>query len=117
MILTKKFKFCAAHRLKWHKGKCRRLHGHTYKLEIGIYGQPDENGIIIDFSDFKTDINKKIINKLDHRDLNDIIPNPTAENILLWIKKQLDGYQIAEIKLWEGENNAVKICNLDEWRD
>jgi len=113
IAITKEFTFDAAHRLGWHKGKCRRLHGHTYKLQVSIKGPLNENGIVMDFGDFKKFVEKEIINKLDHQYLNEIIENPTAENIVLWIVSRLSKIPIRGltlVKLWETPTSFV------EWR-
>jgi 6-pyruvoyltetrahydropterin/6-carboxytetrahydropterin synthase len=102
MIVTKEFSFDSAHKLDWEPGKCRNLHGHTYKLQVSVKGQLNSLGIIINFKDLKDVIEKRIIEKLDHKYLNDIINNPTAENIAIWIWNELkDHLNLCEIKLWE----------------
>lgn len=102
VLITKEFTFDSAHQLKWHKGKCKNLHGHTYKLQITIQGDLNKEGVVMDFGDFKETVKEKIIEKLDHQFLNDIIKNPTAENIVIWVwnqlKKKLNLY---EVNLWE----------------
>lgn len=76
--------FDAAHYLPMYEGKCSKVHGHTWKVEIKICGEV-ENGNLIDFTLFK-EICDKVINVLDHNLLNNIIVVPTAENIsqFLW---------------------------------
>jgi len=70
--LTRVFHFDMAHVLLNYTGKCKNIHGHTYKLEVTVKGVPcnDENspkkGMLIDFSDFKNLIEKEIINIWDH---------------------------------------------------
>jgi 6-pyruvoyltetrahydropterin/6-carboxytetrahydropterin synthase len=81
--IRKKFSFEASHNLPKHKGKCKNLHGHSQTLSVELAGIVDpESGMIIDFYDFKQIVNELIIDKLDHSHLNNIIPNPTAENII-----------------------------------
>ena len=58
-------RFSSIHIIPEYK-KCGRLHGHTYAVHIRLTGDPDENGIIIDFS-FLKELIKEIINELDHR--------------------------------------------------
>lgn len=58
-------RFSSTHIIPEYK-KCGRLHGHTYAVHIRLTGDPDENGIIIDFS-FLKELIKEIINELDHR--------------------------------------------------
>jgi 6-pyruvoyltetrahydropterin/6-carboxytetrahydropterin synthase len=103
MIISKEFVFDSAHKLDWHRGKCKNLHGHTYKLQVSVKGNLSEQGIVIDFADLDKIVKEKVIEILDHRLLNEIIPNPTAENLSIWIwdklKDNLKG--LCEIKLWE----------------
>lgn len=75
--------FDAAHFLPEYDGKCSRVHGHTWKVEVKICGDV-ENGNLIDFTLFK-EIVEKVISNLDHNLLNNIIVVPTAENISQFI--------------------------------
>jgi 6-pyruvoyltetrahydropterin/6-carboxytetrahydropterin synthase len=100
--ITKEFTFDAAHQLDWHKGKCKNLHGHTYKLRVTVKGELNENGIIIDFTDLKAIVNEAVIEKIDHKLLNDVFDNPTAEILIVWIWDQLKSkLNLSEISLWE----------------
>lgn len=98
-IITKKFDFEAAHWIPaFPEGhKCRRMHGHSFRVEIKVKGEIDpEMGILMDFADIKAAV-KPYIDFLDHDCLNDIaerdnIPqlmNPTSENICLWLYKEI----------------------------
>ncbi len=89
MEITKIFTFDAAHFLTCYHGKCEKLHGHTYKLEITIEGVVQENGLVLDFVIFKNIVKKNILEKLDHNNLNDILKNPSSENLVRWIWQQL----------------------------
>jgi 6-pyruvoyltetrahydropterin/6-carboxytetrahydropterin synthase len=106
--------FDAAHSLPGYQGKCANLHGHTYKVEMVITGPIGEDGFVMDFYKLK-EILGTAINDLDHRNLNDLLPNPTAEKIAQWIfdrlKKELDAnpFGIVSLKLWEGKNKWVMI--------
>ena len=109
MLLTKKFEFDAAHRLNEDLGvKENRLHGHRYVLEITVKG-PVKDGIIMSVADIKRHVQKDILDKLDHTMLNDIIDNPTLENVAIWIWKELRDRLplLYEIKLSETPNNFV----------
>jgi 6-pyruvoyltetrahydropterin/6-carboxytetrahydropterin synthase len=102
MIITREFNFDSAHKLDWEPGKCKDLHGHTYKLQVAVKGDLNDSGIVINFKDLKDTVDKKVIEKLDHKYLNDIIKNPTAENIAIWIWNMLrHDINLHEIKLWE----------------
>lgn len=65
MFVAKEFRFEAAHRLPFHEGKCRHLHGHSYKIVVELEGEPDANGFVIDFNEIKKRINP-YIDELDH---------------------------------------------------
>ena len=91
--LRKTFQFEAAHLLpllpKSHK--CRRLHGHSFKVEIAVAGQCDPKlGWLMDYADI-SEAFKLIWRKLDHVYLNDIpgLENPTSEIVAMWIWKRL----------------------------
>ena len=120
--VVKKFTFDAAHRLDGHKGDCKNIHGHTYKLVVGIYGaienQPgaSNDGMVCDFADLKQIVKTEIVNKLDHQFLNDILPfRTTAENMAVWMVRVLraEGLPIKFIKLYETPTSYVKIDEKD----
>lgn len=60
-----KIRFSSAHIIPEYE-KCGRLHGHTYAVHAKLYGEPNNKGIILDFSIFKKNL-KEIIKKLDHK--------------------------------------------------
>jgi 6-pyruvoyltetrahydropterin/6-carboxytetrahydropterin synthase len=70
--VTKQFNFEAAHALWNYDGKCKNIHGHTYKLFVTVSGTPisDEadvkHGMLIDFGDLKQIVNREIVNVYDH---------------------------------------------------
>lgn len=93
MELRKTFQFEAAHLLpllpKSHK--CRRLHGHSFKVEIVVAGECDEKlGWLMDYADISAAFHP-VWKKLDHYYLNEIsgLENPTSENVAAWIWTQL----------------------------
>ena len=80
--------FDASHRLVLdYPSPCQRLHGHRWRVIVEIEAENlDKNGMIIDFSEIK-----KVINRFDHRHLNDILPiNPTAENIASYLQQAIE---------------------------
>jgi len=107
MFLIKKFKFDAAHNLVSYKGKCEKLHGHTYELVIVLEGTPDNEGMIIDFVELKEIVKKEVIDILDHSYINEIIPQPTAENIAVWVWNRLESklkfynFSLYEVQIWD----------------
>lgn len=90
MLVTKIFTFDSAHNLTDYYGKCERVHGHTYKLEVTLEGPVQSNGLVIDFVVLKRIVKKHVLEKLDHHYLNDIIENPSAERIVVWIWERLE---------------------------
>ncbi len=93
MRITKRFTFDAAHWLPRvpETHKCRRLHGHTYIIELGLEGDVDgEMGWVEDYGVVSAAC-KPLIEALDHRCLNEIpgLENPTAENLAIWLHDRL----------------------------
>ena len=91
--LRKTFPFEAAHLLphlpKSHK--CRRLHGHSFSVDIVVAGNRDPKlGWVMDYADISAAF-KPVWDRLDHRYLNEIpgLENPTSENIAVWIWRKL----------------------------
>ncbi|GAC1479402.1 MAG: 6-carboxytetrahydropterin synthase QueD [Acidimicrobiales bacterium] len=112
--ITRIFSFDAAHQLPWHPGKCQRLHGHTYRLEVSVEGPVGPHGIVWDFADLDALVRREVIARYDHRYLNDLLDNPTAENIASATWKVLEaglapGLGIAHLKLWETQDSAVEL--------
>ncbi|QQE80357.1 6-carboxytetrahydropterin synthase QueD [Alicyclobacillus sp. SO9] len=92
VAVTKEFTFDAAHHLYMYEGKCKSLHGHTYRLVITVSGYLDERGLCIDFGDLKEIYKLRVERPLDHHYLNEVLPpmNTTAENIVSWIWRELE---------------------------
>jgi len=110
MRLCREFYFDAAHYIPHYKGKCEKLHGHTYKLEVVIESDVKKDGMIIDFVKMKEIVETTVLEKLDHQALNELFENPTAEHILEWISTQLKGkLPLSSLRLWEGQGKWVEI--------
>lgn len=65
MKIAKEFSWEMGHRLTFHKGKCKNLHGHSYKCVVEIEGTPDSNGMVLDYYDLSKIVNP-LIDELDH---------------------------------------------------
>src|SRR5688500_17317523 len=91
--LRKTFQFEAAHLLPnlptTHK--CRRLHGHSFQVEVVVAGEIDPKlGWLIDYAEI-SEAFKPLLERLDHYYLNEIpgLENPTSENVAIWIWRDL----------------------------
>lgn len=87
--LVRQFTFEAAHRLPNAPSghKCRRLHGHSFSVELVCEGEIDpKTGWLLDFGEIKR-LFSPLLEQLDHRYLNEVrgLENPTAENVARWI--------------------------------
>ena len=119
MLISKDFKFDAAHNLINYHGKCEKLHGHTYKLRVVLEGVPDSEGMIIDFCELANIVKAKVISRLDHSYINEIVSQPSAENIALWIWDELkedllrSNCSLYEVHVWETETSCVILRKSD----
>ena len=89
--LTKSFSFEMAHALLNYDGKCKNIHGHSYRLEVTIIGDPrnekghPEDGLVIDFGDLKKIVNNSVVDIFDHalvvqRDHDDELTTVLSKN-------------------------------------
>lgn len=119
MQIRKTFRFEAAHVLPFHPGKCARVHGHSYVLEVAVRGPLHDDGpargMIVDFDEIKRIVRSQIIDVLDHQSLNDFMENPTAEHIVHWIWKRLEQplAGLDELVLWETVNSCAVLARSD----
>lgn len=115
MIVSKKFSFDAAHHLPKYPGKCQNLHGHHWVAELACGGPVDEaRGMVVDFTELKK-FCSIFEEKFDHAFLNDVLQNPTAENIAQYIFDEFNMWCVAKglsfeyIRIWEGEDSMVEL--------
>jgi 6-pyruvoyltetrahydropterin/6-carboxytetrahydropterin synthase len=110
--VTRTFTFEAAHQLPWHTGKCRNLHGHSYRLEVTVEGPIGDHGIVVDFADIKDVVERDVVAVYDHCYLNDLLDNPTAELLATEIWKTVEAADLAvsRIRLWETADSFVEIA-------
>ena len=87
--------FSAAHALRRYEGKCERLHGHNFSVEICAGGSeldPD-TGLLLDFKVLKAAL-RRALEELDHSVINDLPPflveNPSSENIAKYLWERLE---------------------------
>jgi 6-pyruvoyltetrahydropterin/6-carboxytetrahydropterin synthase len=109
--------FSSAHQLRGYKGKCERVHGHNWKVQVYVLAERlNEIDITIDFHDLKK-MTEEIVGQLDHSFLNDIFPftekNPSSENIAKWIYDSLrkridnDDISLSAVTVWESETASA----------
>lgn len=115
MQIRKQFKFESAHVLPHHPGKCARLHGHSYRLEVGLSGPIHDSGpaqgMVEDFDTVAVIVKREVVEALDHRSLNEIIGNPTCELLLQWIWERLAPHLpgMDELVLWETATSCAVL--------
>lgn len=105
--------FSAAHSLREYDGKCERLHGHNYRVEVTLKGPSlNKGGMVVDFTLLKQALEKAIA-KLDHQHLNEVKPfdklNPTAEYIAKLIYEEMvlrfstRKVKVHKVTVWESD--------------
>lgn len=113
--LMVKSDFAASHSLRDYQGKCKNLHGHTWKVDVVFLGADlNQAGMLIDFTEIKKNL-KEVVDTLDHRHMNDLDyfkkTNPTSENISKYIFKEilskLPSVKIKSVTVWESENASA----------
>lgn len=116
VMVSKEFTFDAAHHLHCYEGKCKNLHGHTYKVVFGISGYVNEIGLAIDFGDIKEIWKNEIEIYLDRRYLNETLPamNTTAENMVVWIYEKMAEALTKENRVNEYKGARVEFVRLFE---
>ena len=113
LLVTKRFKFEAAHHLPNYEGKCKEVHGHTWSIELALGGKKDyDTGMVIDFVDIKSIFGKYLDEVYDHKDLNTIMDNPTAENIATELYKKavvmFKDYMVYFVRVWESPDSYAE---------
>tara|TARA_B100000749_G_C18447906_1_gene475031 strand:+ start:2860 stop:3291 length:432 start_codon:yes stop_codon:yes gene_type:complete len=132
--VTKVMRFEYGHRILNHPGKCKRLHGHSGKVEFTVYGPiNEETGMVVDFGDIGSSVGELIKHNLDHRTFlqigdplieavsqDEVIITtgpPTAENLAVMILEQssplLSGRDIS-VKFWETEDSYAECGKLNK---
>lgn len=138
MKIAKEFTWEMGHRLPFHSGKCKNLHGHSYKCSIELTGDPDKNGMVMDYYDLKKVV-EPILDELDHsfmvykKDIEMIEAleklnsrkvvvdfETTAENICIYLLNKIKSARLPQnihsikVRVLETENSyAEELCNLE----
>ena len=108
--LTVVTQFAAAHQLRKFRGKCEKLHGHNWRIEVSLTGEKLNNaGLLIDFKEIK-EATDRILEELDHSFLNELPKfkdqNPSSENIAAYIFEKLGSTL---------NNNQIKVTRVTAW--
>lgn len=104
--------FAASHQLKGYKGKCAKLHGHTWRVRLTVQGDElNQVGMLVDFADLKKNLLEST-DRLDHQHLNDLPPfdtiNSTSENLARILAEEMagklpGGVRVTAVTVWENE--------------
>ena len=108
--------FSAAHQLRDYKGKCERLHGHNWRIDLRLAGDRlGAEGLLLDFTEAKR-ILGEVLERFDHRYLNEVEPfdrlQPSSENIARTIAEAVAerlpaGVRVVSVTAWESDRCAA----------
>jgi len=113
--LTVRDAISSAHQLHGYDGPCQYMHGHTWKVEMVVYGEGlDEVGLLADFKALKLKL-KDVLMPLDHVVLNDLPSfkglNPSTENLARHLYRALKGncapLRLKHVQVWESDTASV----------
>jgi 6-pyruvoyltetrahydropterin/6-carboxytetrahydropterin synthase len=114
---TRRFTFEAAHYLPDYDGPCATMHGHSYVLEVTVEGNVGRDGMVMDFARLKAIVQEKIIDVVDHKNLNLIWDRPTAEMMITSFRDRMiqclngEKVRLKRLRLWETTNCYVEWEN------
>lgn len=104
--------FAAAHCLRGYQGKCERLHGHNWRVQVVLRSEAlNALGMVMDFKDARAALGE-VLERFDHRHLNETAPydriNPTTENLARGIAEEVggrlpEGVKVKSVTVWESE--------------
>ncbi len=107
--ITKQFSFETGHALYGYDGKCKNVHGHSYKLSVTVIGQPISDrtnvkfGMVIDFSDLKKIVKEEIVDHFDHA----TVFNETTPHIELANELKTRGHHVILVNYQPTSENMV----------
>jgi len=105
MKIAKEFTWEMGHRLPFHAGKCKNLHGHSYKCMVELTGEPDKNGMVMDYYDLKKVI-EPILDELDHAFMV-----CKKDNEMIEVLEKLNSRQVVVDFETTAENICVYLLN------
>jgi 6-pyruvoyltetrahydropterin/6-carboxytetrahydropterin synthase len=93
--------------VRGHKGG--DLHCHTFKLIVGVKGVAHpRSGFVVDFATIDAAV-RPLINQLDRNLLNEVIGNPTCENLAVWLWNRLGIPGLSSLELWDTPTSGCKM--------
>jgi len=105
--------FGAAHSLRQYKGKCERLHGHNWHIDVCLAADAlNHDGMVMDFVEAKAML-REVLKNYDHYHLNEVPPfdqiNPTSENLARVLAERIaaalpPGVRVVRVTAWESDN-------------
>jgi 6-pyruvoyltetrahydropterin/6-carboxytetrahydropterin synthase len=107
--ITKQFTFETAHALYGYDGKCKNVHGHSYKLDVTVIGEPitDINnvkcGMVLDFGDLKKIVKSEVVDVMDHA----ILLNKNTPHIELAEQLRSSGHDVVLVDYQPTSENMV----------
>ncbi len=113
--ISKDFVFSAAHQIRFHGGKCERLHGHNWRVRVHVRStQLNKIGMVVDFADLQRLV-AEVGSRFDHQNVNEIPPfdqvNTTAELIAKFF------YTEAAQRLAATEQGRVTVAKVEVWEN
>ena len=113
--ISKDFVFSAAHQIRFHGGKCERLHGHNWRVRVHVRASElNKIGMVVDFADLQK-IVAGIGARFDHQNVNEIPPfdteNTTAELIARFF------YRETAAQLAASEPGRVTVSRVEVWEN
>jgi 6-pyruvoyltetrahydropterin/6-carboxytetrahydropterin synthase len=113
--ISKDFGFSAAHQIRFHGGKCERLHGHNWRIRVHARASElNRIGMVIDFADLQKLV-AEVGARFDHQNVNEIPPfdevNTTAELLARHFYVECDR------RLVEREGGRVRVARVEVWEN
>ena len=113
--ISKDFVFSAAHQIRFHGGKCERLHGHNWRVRVHVRStELNKIGMVVDFADLQKLV-AEVGSRFDHQNVNEIPPfdqvNTTAELIARFF------YTEAAARLAAAEHGRVTVAKVEVWEN
>ena len=107
--ITKQFSFETGHALFGYDGKCKNVHGHSYKLSVTVIGSPNQDrnhvkfGMVIDFTDLKKIVKEEIVDRFDHA----TVFNKTTPHVELARELESRGHHVILVDYQPTSENMV----------